>query len=338
MTLSASNAALLPELWRKALFADVRDNLYMSRFFGTTEQSMIQEFEDLKKEAGSNISFGLGMKLSGTGITGDSTLEGQEEAMTDYDEDVAIDQLRHAVRLTGRMDEKKNAYAMRTSAKNRLSDWWSERIDQEVMDKLCGKTTSTFANTPTAAAAGRSVFAGGVAAVGSITTAMKMDTKVLDAAKQLATTPSSGPKVRPVRINGKPYYVAILHPYDATNLRQDPVWAQAQREAADRGDDNPIFTGSLGVWNQIIVHEHEYVYRTNDGSGSANVARNVLCGQQAGVIAWGAPVQWVEKSFDYGNSWGISVGAIFGVIKPIFNSLDYGVITMFSASAAATTA
>jgi N4-gp56 family major capsid protein len=335
MSLTASNAALRPELWRKALFADVRDNLYMTRFIGNNEQAMIQELEDLSKEAGSNLSFGLGMKLSGTGITGDNTLEGQEESMTDYDEDVAIDQLRHAVRLTGRMDEKKNAYNMRMSAKARLTDWWAERIDQEQLDKLCGKTTSTFANTPTAAAASRSVFAGGAANVGAITTAFKMDTKVLDAAKQAAQLAS--PRIRPLRVDGKTYYVAILHPYDATNLRQDPVWAQAQRDAGVRGDENPIFTGALGVWNGIVVHEHEYVFRTNDGSGNAQVARNVLCGQQAGVIAWGAPVQWVEKSFDYGNSWGISVGAIFGCIKPIFNAVDYGVITMFSASAAAST-
>ena len=47
MAASASNAALRPELWRKQLFADVKDNLYMNRFIGTTEQSMIQELEDL---------------------------------------------------------------------------------------------------------------------------------------------------------------------------------------------------------------------------------------------------------------------------------------------------
>lgn len=335
MSLSVSNAALRPEIWRKALFADVRDNLYMSRFIGSSEQSMIQEFEDLKAQKGTNISFGLGTKLSGTGITADSALEGSEEAMTDYDEDVAIDQLRHAVRLTGRLDEQRNAYDMRMSAKNRLADWWAERIDQELVDKLCGKTTSTFANTPTAAAASRAVFAGAAGSIGAITTAMKMDTKVLDRAKQDAILAS--PKIRPLRINGKPYYVAILHPYDATNLRQDPVWAQAQRDANIRGEDNPIFSGALGVWNGIVVHEHEYVFRTNDGSGSANVARNVLCGQQAAVIGWGESVSWVEKSFDYGNSWGISVGAIFGCIKPFFNAVDYGVITMYAASAQATT-
>ncbi len=336
MTLSASIAGLRPELWRKQVFADARDNLYMTRFIGDSEQSMIQELEDLRKEAGSNISFGLGMKLSGAGITGDSTLEGFEEQMTDYDEDVAIDQLRHAVRLTGRMDEKKNAYNMRVSAKNRLADWWAERLDKEILDKLCGKTSSTFANTPTAAAATRSVFAGGQSSAGAITAAMKMDTKVLDAAKQMAKLAS--PMIRPVRVGGKEYYVVILHPYSATDLRQDPVWNQAQRDANVRGEDNPIFSGALGIYNGMVIHEHEYVYTTTDGSGGASVARNILCGQQAGVIAWGAPVQWVEKSFDYGNSWGISVGAIFGVIKPLFNALDYGVVTMFAAGTTASTA
>jgi N4-gp56 family major capsid protein len=123
MSVSATIAGLRPELWRKQLFADVRDNLYVERFMGTTEQSMIQEMEDLKANAGTNISFGLGMKLSGNGITGDSTLEGNEEATQDYDEDVAVDQLRHAVRLTGNMEEQKSAYEMRTKAKNRLADW-----------------------------------------------------------------------------------------------------------------------------------------------------------------------------------------------------------------------
>lgn len=336
MALSVTISGLRQELWRKQLFADIRDDLFMTRFIGETEQSMIQELTDLKKEKGSNISFGLGMKLSGAGVTGDSALESNEEATTDYDEDVAIDQLRNAVRLTGNMDEKKSAYEMRSKAKNRLADWFAERIDQEILDKICGKTTSTFSNTPTAAAASRAIYAGGAGSIGAITTAMKMDTKVLDAAKQTAILAS--PKIRPIKIGGKSYYVAILHPYDASNLRQDPVWNQAQREANVRGEENPIFSGALGIYNGIIIHEHEYVFRTNDGSGSAQVARNILCGQQAGVIAWGSPVKWVEKEFDYANSWGISCGAIFGTIKPIFNSVDYGAITMFCASAALSTA
>ena len=336
MSLSASISGLRAQLWRKQLFQDVRDTLFMTRFIGETEQSMVQELTDLKAQKGNTINFGLGMKLSGSGITGDSTLEGYEEAMTDYQTSIVIDQLRHAVRLTGAMDEKQNAYDMRMSAKNRLADWWAEKIDRELLAKLGGNTAYTFSNTPTAAAASRSIFAGGVAAVGNVTTAMKLDTKVIDKAKETAILAS--PKIRPLRVKGKEYYVMIVHPYSATALRQDPVWNQAQRDANIRGEDNPIFSGALGIYNGVIIHEHEYVYRTNDGNGSCYVARNVFCGQQAAVIAWGQPVKWVEKSFDYGNSWGFSVGAIWGSLKPMFNSVDYGVLTLFCAADTASTA
>ena len=333
---SLSISGLRVQLWRKQLFADVRDILFMQKFMGASERDMIQELNDAKKGAGSTINYGLGMKLSGSGITGDGELEGNEESMLDYSTSIAIDQLREAIRLTGKMDEKKNAYDMRMSAKSRLEDWWAERIDHEVIDKLCGLTTSTFANTPTVAAASRSIFAGGQASVGAITAAMKMDTTVLDAAKQMAVL--AAPRIRPLRVEGgKEYFVAILHPYDMTNLRQDPVWNQAQREANVRGEDNPIFSGAAGIYNGIVLHEHEYVSRLNDGS-SSYVARNIFAGQQAGVIAWGSPVDWVEKTFNYGNQVGFAVGAIFGCQKPVFNSVDYGMITMFCASAAATTA
>jgi N4-gp56 family major capsid protein len=297
---------------------------------------MIQEFEDLRKAAGSNISFGLGVKLSSTGITGDSELEGNEEAMTDYDEDVAIDQLRHAVRLTGRMDEKKSCYKMRTSARDRLKIWWAERIDQEILDKLCGKTSSTFANTPTAPAATRSIWANDAGADASLTADEVMDTKCIQAAKQMAKLAS--PKVAPLRSGGKEYYVLIMHPYQATDLRKDPVWKQEQREAGKRADQNPIFSGMLGIYDGVVLHEHEYVYAWNGGAASIPIARAVLCGQQAAVMAWGKSVAWVEKSFDYGNKWGISVGAIFGVIKPMFNSLDYGVVSVATAATTASTA
>ena len=153
MSLSASISGLRAQLWRKQLFQDVRDTLFMTRFIGETEQSMVQELTDLKAQKGNTINFGLGMKLSGSGITGDSTLEGYEEAMTDYQTSIVIDQLRHAVRLTGAMDEKQNAYDMRMSAKNRLADWWAEKIDRELLAKLGGNTAYTFSNTPTAAAA-----------------------------------------------------------------------------------------------------------------------------------------------------------------------------------------
>jgi len=334
---SASLAALRRQVWSKQLYTDARENLYLNRFIGKEGSgSIIEEKTDLLADKGYKITFGLGIKLSGSGVTGDNELEGNEEEMTDYAETIEIDQIRNAIRLTGKMDEKKNAYEMRTSAKNRLSTWMAETIEQDLFYKLCGNASATFANTPTAAASSRSIFAGGQSAVGDVTAAMKMDTKVLDAAKQAAEV--SSPRIRPVMVNGEKLYVVILHPYDATNLRQDPVWNQAQRDANVRGDKNPIFSGAMGKYNGMVIHTHPYIYRTDDGNSSAYISRNLLLGQQAGLVAWGKKVNWTEKSFDYGNKWGYAGGAIYGALKPMFNSVDYGVMTMFTAGAAASTA
>lgn len=336
MTVSATISQLRKQLWRKQLFADVQDELFMTRFIGTSEKSMIQEVEDLKKDKGDTITIGLGAKLSGAGRTGDNSMEGSEEAMTDYYETISIDQLRNGVLMTGNMDEKKSCYDMRMSAKSRLATWWAERIDKELLDKICGKTSSTFSNTPDNPHASRSIWANNAGADGSLTADEVFDTKCITAAKQMAKLAS--PKVAPLRIDGKEVYVLILHPYQYSDLKKDPVFKQEAREAGVRGDENPIFSGALKMYDGCVIHEHEYIYAFNGGAGSAPIARAVLCGQQAGVIAWGKEVAWQEKEFDYANQWGISVGAIFGVIKPMFNSRDYGVITIATAATTASTA
>ena len=338
---SVSIAALRNTLWYKELFADVSKTLFVANMASGKATSCIQIITDLSKSAGSTVTFGLSTKLAGSGVTGDSELEGNEEGIVSYSESLIVDQLRHAVRLTGRMDEKKVAYNMRADAKEKLRIWWQERIDQELLDKLCGKTSSTFANTPDAPSANRSVWAGGVSSDGALTASMTFDTKVIDKAKQMARL--SGVKVRPLSMEGDAYkgkalYYMFVHPYQAANLRNDPVWNQAQRDANVRGADNPILNGALGVYNNVVIFEHEGIYAFNGGSGSAPIARAVLLGQQAAILAYGSDQRWVEKTFDYENKTGFSVGRIFGVVKPQFNSEDYGVITVATAATTLSTA
>lgn len=344
-TRSASN--LQAKLWYKSLFSDVQTILFMDRFMGAGENNPIQVITDLKKGPGDTIVCPLTVKLGGPGVSGDAELEGNEEEILSYDFQPKIDQLRHAVRLKGKMDEKLVAYNMRSDAKDKLKIWWAERIDREILSKLLGDTTGTLtgntvhANTPTAPVATESVFAGGVSADGSLTAAMVMDTKVIIAAKQKALMHS--PKIRAIRLEDGAYkgtdvYVMIIHPYQADDLRKDPVWAQAQRDANVRGDSNPVLSGALGMYNGVVVYQHELCYVSTDGSGSAPIARGVLMGQQAGVFLEGSSDNWVEKSFDYGNKWGISAGKIFGVQKVKFNSKDYGLITVTTAATAASTA
>jgi N4-gp56 family major capsid protein len=338
---TATIAGNQAQLWYKDLFADVPTILFFDKFMGEGPNNPIQIVRDLKKGPGDKITFPLTTKLSGDGIVGDAEAEGNEEEILSFSFSMYIDQLREPVRLKGKMDERKAAYNLRTDAKEKLKIWWAERIDREIIYKLTGQTDKTFANTPTAASSARKIFAGGQSAESGLTAGMKFDTKVIDAAKQKALLAS--PKIRPIRMadkafKGEEMYVILVHPYQATDLRNDPVWNQAQRDANVRGSDNPILSGALGVYNGCIIHQHELMYTGTDGAASAATARAILMGQQAGVFAEGQDLEWVEKSFDFGNKWAICAGRIFGVQKPVFNSEDYGIITISTAAAAASTA
>ena len=354
-----SNSSLRPEIWRRETYLAAAKESYFSKFIDwnnvtslglrteTSPDSIIQVVTDLTKDRGSLIHINLADKLSAAGVRGDNELEGNEEKMTYYEEQIAIDQMRNAVRLQGRMDEKKSAVMMRTQAKSKLAMWMAELIQQDMFIHLCGDATGAgannsvlydFANTPTAPAATRHVFAGGQSAESGLTAAMKMDTKVLQKARQVALLAS--PKIRPIKVDGRSVYVVIMHPYQSADLKLDPVWNQAQRDAWWRGSKNPIFTGALGVYDQLVIHEHEDIFYDSDGgSGGASIARAVLCGAQAGVIAYGdgQGAKWHEKEFDYGNRWGISVGRIFGCLAPVFNSKQYGTVAISTGAAALST-
>ena len=113
------------------------------------------------------------------------------------------------------------------------------------------------------------------------------------------------------------------------------------REAEVRGKENPIFTGALGIWDHVILHDHEYVCTcqaaTNFyGSGNAfavRAYRALLMGRQSVVFAnCQYKNKWVEEQFDYKDKVGFATGVMGGFQKVTFNSKDYGVISVDTAA------
>jgi len=359
--------ALRPEIWQRELFQDVLDNLYFAQngMMGENDNNIVFVKNDLKKEKGDQITLPLTAKLTGNGVTGDAELEGNEEAISAYSEAVAIDQKRFAVRLTGILDEQKNAYDMRKDAKEKLSIRLQEFIERQIFLKLGGVTNTTltdiagtvvgtdcaWSNTPdyipdadTAAGYGDRYLGADYAAGATSLAATDLISPSLISRVKIKAQIAS-PKVRPLRVNGKDYYLLFIHPYQAFDLKNNATFAQAQREAAARGKDNPIFTGALGIWDSVIIHEHEYVpwldvsVALHSFRGAAvgtdfavDACRALLCGRQAAVFAKAKnPNGWVEKTFDYKNKTGFATGLIGGIQKVMFNSKEYGVVALDTA-------
>lgn len=148
------------ELWRSELFQDVIDGMYFTQngLMGEGDNNIVQVFKDLKKSAGDTITVPLTAKLAGAGVTGDSELEGNEEAISSYYDQVLIDQVRNAVRLTGKLDSQKACYDMFKDAKEKLSIWGQEFLERQIFMKLGGVSALTLTDETGATYSGRATW------------------------------------------------------------------------------------------------------------------------------------------------------------------------------------
>lgn len=360
--------ALRQELWSKDLLDDVmRDVENIMRFAGEDVNNVVQINRDLMKSKGDTETFGLVARLAGFGVTGDDELEGNEESMNSFSEQVLIDQIRNAVRLKGKLDAQKVVYDQIKPARQNLRVWMKEFLAQQILLKLGGVTNTAlvdvngvvvgtralWSNTPDfipdadEAYTGsrlRYMNAGGVSTA-SLSSGNKMTLDVVTDAATMATL--ANPKIQRISGDGEDFYVMYLHPLSARDIRKSSDWKTAQENAKERSDKNPVFRGALGYWSNVLLLENEFVPwldvsvagNSFRGSGTGtdcavDTARNLLCGRQAVLVAEASnPEALVVEQFDYKNKDGVAGSFIGGCQKPLFNSKEFGVIAVDAAAA-----
>lgn len=341
------NDALAVKLWSKRLIREALKATFVNQFMGESQDELIQVKTETSKGAGDKVTFGLRMQLTGDGVQGDGTLEGNEEALVTYSDSITINQLRHAVRSAGKMSEQRVPFSVREEAMSGLRDWWAGRLDTWFANQVTGYTptvdTRYTGNVATIAPTTAQLLIQGQTAESSLSTGDTATLTLIDRAVTTAKTLT--PVIRPLKVNGKPMYVAFLHPYQVRSIRTSTTtgqWLDIQKAAMTGGDvdGNPIFTGALGVYNNTILHEWTRLpAAVNAGAAMANTRRGVFCGAQAAVFAMGEGTNsdspnWYEQLFDYGNKLGVAGGMIAALKKTVFNSADFGTIVISSYAAA----
>lgn len=304
-TTFSTGDALTQKLWSRKLFRDVLKQTDVGKFFGMDSNSLIHIQEDLKKNAGDRLTLGLRMQLTGTGIAGDGTLEGNEEELVRFSDNIFVDQLRHAVRLNGRMTEQRVTYNLREEARMGLQDWWSDRIATSFFNQVCsnlattdtrflGMQAVTTADTSHNFVAGTGFTSGANVMAGlSDTASDKMQLTIID--NLVAQAKTLTPMIRPIDVQkvGK-VYVMFIHPFQTKDLRITSgtgTWQDLQKAALMGGQisNNPLFVGSLGMYNNVVLHEDSRVPLASDNSGTAvaNTRCAAFCGAQAAGFAIG---------------------------------------------------
>lgn len=344
--------------WSGQLFVETTKKSYFERFIGTSENSVIQRKTDLESDAGDRISFDLSVQLRGAPTSGDDRLKGKEEALKFYTDEVIIDQLRKSVSAGGKMTRKRTAHDLRQVAKDRLSDYWAQYIDELNFIYLSGARginedflqdpnyTGHAGNPLRQPDAQHLLFGGDATSKATLTADDKMSRELIErAANKARMMRARDPKTAnllPVSVNGEKHYVMLMSPdqeYDLRTEQSASGWLEIQKAAAAaEGKANPIFKGGLGMINNIVLHSHESVIRFNDYGAGQNVyaARALFLGKQAGVIAYGTAgglrFTWKEEVDDFGNEPVVAAGTILGVSKTRFNGRDFGVVSIDTAA------
>lgn len=357
-----------------------RENIYAS-LMGTSSDSAIMVERKLAADKGDALKYYTFAKLQSAPITGDSTLEGNEEAMTPYADTVRIDQARNGVRLDGKVTEQRSEVDLIQKRGELLGTWARDWINETITVYLAGARgvrpggagsggilptgyTGFAGNALVAPDAGHTSWGTTATSAATLTAGEKMSTAALDRAiKKLKLLANAFTPMRPVGMrDGVPMWPTYISSEQWFDLQQDPAFMAAQQLAQNRGDTNPLFTGRLGFWKNLVLFENPYgvLFSTYGASGALPAARAVILGAGAGVLGVGAytnannvvtPVSALPSSpgdqnsglldglfevvrktdFDYGNQDGLAVRALIGFKKIEMNSTNLGVFALDTA-------
>lgn len=345
--------------WSTSLAVDTNAKQYWSKFIGEGENNVIQRMNELEKEAGDKVQYDLLVQLRKPPVRGDNRVQGLEEEMRFFTDELVIDQLRHPVNAGGKMTRKRTLHNLRKRARDLLSDYWAKYMDEICFIVMSGARginedfiepldyATQNGNALLAPDAGHILYGGDATGKADLATADKMDRVMIERAETYArmirATNPNMTNIHPIMVEGGKHFVVLMSTYQEHDMRtaSGSDWLEIQKAAAGaEGRKNPIFKGKLGMIKDVVLHSHENVIRFDDYGVGSNVeaARALFLGRQAGAIAYGTSggprFQWEEELTDYKNNVGISAGCIFGLKKTRYNGKDFGVIAIDTAAAA----
>jgi hypothetical protein len=267
----------------------VRGGIF-SPFKGKDSNAIIQVKQDEKK-----VSIPLVTKLKGNGVTGSSSLAGNEEALSNYAFTLQPTYYRNGV-LVDNEENEKSEFDLFQEAKPALMNWAMElQRDQIIQAMAAIEAGGTYVNYGSATAANLDTWQAAntdrilygkaksnttsgdhTTSLGTIdTTNDVMKAGTLTLLKRIAK--SANPLIKPYMLkNDQEYYVLFLDSYGFRDLEADTTIVASQQNALERGKDNPLFQAGDIMWRGIIVKELPDLNKFIDGDSSGSAFDGVL--------------------------------------------------------------
>ncbi|MBX9659072.1 MAG: N4-gp56 family major capsid protein [Nitrospiraceae bacterium] len=328
-------SGLTVQQWDERYFTEYLSKNWFKQFMGMGSSKMIQVKEDLTKKPGDAVTFSLVNRLTGTAKGVSESLEGAEEDAVLRSFLVRVREYAHAVRFK-KFEAQKTAIDLRQAHKDVLMDWNMELDRNNIIDAMMSINGTLFASADATArnawlvdnadrvlfGAAKSNAVSGVHATALATidnTADKLTPAAISLMKRIAL--GANPKIRPFKarssIGDTDAYVLFAHPLHVRDLSLDSTFVAANREARNRGMDNPLFSGADYMWENVAIYTIEDIPLV---SSTVQVAPAFFCGAQALGIAWSMRPETVEEDFDYKRAVGLAIKQWYKVEKLRFGT------------------
>lgn len=329
-------------IWSRDFWRVARNMSFINQFAGSGPNAMVQRISELtQSEKGARAVITLLADMTGDGIVGDNTLEGNEEALRAYDIVVQLDQLRFANRLAGRLADQKSVVNFREHSRDALAYAMADRIDQLAFLTMAGvsygvKNNGALRNT---LGSGQNLsdlaFSGDVSAptsnrhrrwdagtsaitTGDVTAVAAADTLNYKAIVQLKAYAKDN-YIRGMRGAGnEEVYHLFVSPQVMADLKLDSDFLANVRNAGVRGPSNELFSGSSSLMvDGIMVHEFRHVFNTSGATSGAsgNAGSN--------GYKWGANADIDGSSCLFVGAQGLAMADI-GLPEIVEDTFDYG--------------
>ena len=334
------------QMWSRDFWKVARNQSFISQFAGTGSNAMVQRITELtKNQKGTKANITLLADMTGDGITGDNTLEGNEEALRAYDITIELDQLRFANRIAGRLTDQKTVVNFREQSRDALAYAMADRIDQLAFLTLSGVAYTLKNNgglRPTSGSAGHELvdleFASDVSAPTSARH-LRVDVDgsgvvTLPAGDITATTAADKISYKAI-VNLKAYakdnyirgirgagnqemYHMFVTPQQMADLKLDSDFLANVRNAGIRGNQNSLFAGSSSLMvDGIMVHEFRHVFNT--AGATAGTSSNA----GAAGYKWGADADVEGARALFCGAQALAMADI-GLPEMVEDTFDYG--------------
>lgn len=330
----ATNDALAKKAWDEELFRDMTKESFFAGLESTKGDNIVHVKTQLEKGRGDKITIPIRMRLTGAGVTEGQELDGNEEAMTFSNFDLTLAEHRHAVKVEKGISEHRVAFSITDEARQAIKDWGVEKIDQLKFDAIFSASPSKILYRASSDGAFAGTASEATAKAAMSLTNGKLTADFIREAKTWALTNRSSSRVplRPVKIGGKPHLMLLCHNDALTDLKKDSKYENYVREAAERGKENPFFTGATAIVDGVVIREHENCPISADGGGgSVPWTQATLMGAQALCWAWGRRPETTMEEKDYKKFIGYGIEFICKAGRPVFNSVDYGSVRLYVA-------